>query len=406
MAPKVVRSLVFCAVIATIAGCSSSSKSSSSASTTNSGSSAGSSASSTAHGTPILIGSIESSTGSEASSIGTAPAGLEAWVDSVNASGGIDGHPVQLTIKQDVDNPGTGLADAQQLIAHHVVAIVFDASSTDTAWAPVVHKAGLPIVGGDASPESIADPLFFQEQTTVTNLEYGQLYALKLGGATNVGMAYCAEVAQCAAGVPLAKAATPELGMKLVWSGAFSSSTPDLTPECLAAKAAGADGIQFGATTDEDIKFAEACAEQGWKPVYGAATTALTDQMLSVPALNNLYSVQGIAPWFDNSTPALQAFHAAMNKYEPGVNANSAALQAWISGKLFEAAIAASGSATVTSASVTSGLYNLHNETLGGLAPPLNFTPGKPGNVKCFFIVAIENGKYTEPQGLKTSCAP
>ena len=51
-------------------------------------------------------------------------------------------------------------------------------------------------------------------------------------------------------------------------------------------------------------------------------------------------------------------------------------MQVWASGELFKAAVDASGSGPVTSASVKRGLYALKNETLGGLSGPLNFVPG------------------------------
>jgi branched-chain amino acid transport system substrate-binding protein len=95
-----------------------------------------------------------------------------------------------------------------------------------------------------------------------------------------------------------------------------------------------------------------------------------------------------------------------MAKYAPGVAVGPASSEAWAAGELFQAAVAGSGSSTVTSASILNGLYNLHADTLGGFAPPLTFTKGQPADIKCFFIIRIQNGKYLEPQGLKTSCEP
>jgi branched-chain amino acid transport system substrate-binding protein len=270
-------------------------------------------------------------------------------------------------------------------------------------------KAGIPIIGGgQAAPGNFTNPLFFPAETAESHLVYAQLYGLKLGGATKIALPYCAEVAQCASGIALTKATAPTLGMQLVWTGSFSGSAPDLTPQCLAAKNAGANGVFPSAPTPSDIKLAKACSQQGWNPVYGIGGGQLTDDILSVPAFSSVYSAQGTAPWFDNSTPALQEFHAAMSKYAPSTKINGdAAILAWVSGKLFQAAVAASGSSTVTSASILTGLYNLHDETLGGLAPPLNFTKGQQAQPNCFFLVGVKNGHYTEPTGVKTAaCAP
>ncbi len=391
-----------------LAACSSSAKSSSgSSSSAKSSSGSLSSGTSAARGTPIVIGNLGSYSGVEGSSIGAAKPAIKAWAASVNASGGIDGHPIDLIIKEDGDSPSAGLADAKALLQDHVVAMVGDWSDTDTAWAPLFEQAGVPIIGGGPSaPDLKSDPLFFPAQTSVAYAEYGALDAAKLGGATKIAVPYCAEVAQCALGVTLGKQVAPELGMQLVYAGAFSSSSPDLTPQCLAARNSGATGVEPSATADEDLHFAEACYEQGWKPIYEVSDTSVSDQWLGVPAFNKLYSEQGDAPWFDTSTPALKAFHADISKYAPGTAFDPATIESWATGELFQAAVAASGSSTVTTASILAGLYNLHNDTLGGVAPPLSFTRGQDAAVKCFFIVGIHDGNWTEPQGLKTGCAP
>ncbi len=360
----------------------------------------------TPSGSPIVIGNVGSYTGAEASSIAPAQSAIEAWADSVNAAGGIGGHPIQLIIKQDNDSPAAGLAAANELIKqNHVVALVSDFGDTDPAWNTLFQKAGIPIIGGSqAAPGNPNNPLFFPAETAESVLTYAQLYGLKTEGATKIAYPYCAEVSQCASGIPYAKTAAPELGMKIVWVGSFSLSSPDLTPQCLAGKNAGANGVFPSAPLTNDIKFASACYQQGWKPYYGMGGGQLDSSLLTVPAFDGTISAQGNTPWFENSTPALQEFHNAMSKYEPNVKLHDdSAILAWASGKLFQAAVAASGSSTVTSASILNGLYSLHNETLGGLAPPLNFTKGKQANPPCFFLAGIKNGKFVAPDGLGTA---
>ena len=313
---KVSSAFAVCLVVALVAGCGSSAKKSSSA--TSSGTSP-TGATSTAHGTPIVIGNIGSYTGSESSSIGPALGGIKAWVASVNASGGIDGHPVDMIYKEDNDTPSLGLADAQELLADHVAAIVSDWSTTDSVWAPKFEKANIPIVGGGpGAPDSLTDTDYFPAQTSTIVADYGALDAMKQEGVTKFGVPYCAENSQCYLGVTEGKVTAPSLGMQLVWNGSASSSSPDLTPQCLAARSAGATGVLPSLTTDGIIHFVMSCAQQGYNPVYALGNTEFTTQLLSVSALKNVASVQADAPWFDNSTPALQAYHAAMAKYAPG----------------------------------------------------------------------------------------
>jgi hypothetical protein len=68
------------------------------------------------------------------------------------------------------------------------------------------------------------------------------------------------------------------------------------------------------------------------------------------------------------------------------------------------AAKAADLSPTSTAADVKKGLYDLKNETLGGLAPPLNFTPGKPAFANCYFTFKVENGQYVSLNNGHSNC--
>jgi branched-chain amino acid transport system substrate-binding protein len=336
--------------------------------------------------------------------------GLQAWAASVNANGGIDGHPVNLILKEDNNTPATGLAEAKELVNDHVVAVVFDGSFTDYAWSSIFQKAGIPIVGGSSAAILPNNPLYFPSGTTTAALAYGLYYALKVAGVTKVAVPYCAEIAACATAVSTGKAASQAAGLQVVWGGGVSASSPDLTPQCLAARSAGANGVEVAVTEQESIHLAQDCAQQGWHPVYVLTTNGLNDDLLSVPAFateTTTTSAQTTVPWFLDSTPALQAFHAAMAKYEPGTKIkSSAALTAWVGGMLFEAAAQASGSSTVTSKSIINGLYKLHGDTLGGLAPALTYTPGKQATVDCFFIASIKSGQYSAPLGLNPACAP
>jgi branched-chain amino acid transport system substrate-binding protein len=83
----------------------------------------------------LEVGFICSCTGPEASTISqTAPA-AQAWAAWTNAHGGIDGHKVALTVKDDGYNPSTSLSDAESLVQQNHVLAIIDNSDEDQAWA-------------------------------------------------------------------------------------------------------------------------------------------------------------------------------------------------------------------------------------------------------------------------------
>ena len=65
---------------------------------------------------PIVLGDICSCTGPEASSVSQTSPTIQAWASWENAHGGIDGHKVEVIVKDDGYNPGTALSDATQLV--------------------------------------------------------------------------------------------------------------------------------------------------------------------------------------------------------------------------------------------------------------------------------------------------
>ena len=54
---------------------------------------------------------------------------------------------------------------------------------------------------------------------------------------------------------------------------------------------------------------------------------------------------------------------------------------------------------------VLKGLYSLHGDTLGGLAPALTYTQGKTNYIDCWFEAKWSNGTPSILNGGKTTCA-
>jgi len=97
---------------------------------------------------PINIGDIGSLTGPEASSIDQTTEVLEAWAKAVNAKGGLQGHPINLIVKDDGYNPTTSLAQVESMVtADHIVALI-DNSDVDTTWYKYVEQNKVPVIGG------------------------------------------------------------------------------------------------------------------------------------------------------------------------------------------------------------------------------------------------------------------
>jgi branched-chain amino acid transport system substrate-binding protein len=387
------------ALAVALAGCSSSSKPSSHPGTTGQ-----------ATGSPIVVGSIGTYSGPLASSFGGVEATLNAWVSYTNAHGGINGHPVKLIIKDDGGSATTAVADLQTLVQEdHVVAIAADESTVDEDWAAQVAKDGIPVVGGNAiDTPFMTSPDFYASSTNAIAGVWGVMQLGKTFGPKQDILA-CAEVAACAASEVFYRQFAPSLGMSIPYTQSISASAPDYTAECQAIKSSGAQSYVMIDAAGIIARVAADCSQQGVTAHIVEASSAIEPSLLGQPGTNGMVSVAVDFPYLDTSTPAAQAFHAAIQQYAPA-NTTSAwgpgLAQPWVSMELLKAAVQAGGSGPVTSKSIENGLYTLKGDTLGGLAPPLTFTPGQVNLQNCYFVLGIDNGQFTEPDGLQTTCAP
>jgi branched-chain amino acid transport system substrate-binding protein len=226
----------------------------------------------------------------------------------------------------------------------------------------------------------------------------------------------CAEVAVCAEYTTEVKQEAPKIGLSVVYTSLFSSTAPNYTADCLAAKNAGADAMNIGSLTFTSVQriFSD-CATQGYKPALTTlGDTAYNPAIVTDPNLsrNSWFAWAGL-PWFAN-TPATKRANAAIQKSYPGLLQNAQFFgidyTVWAAGLLLEHAVKASGvtaPSTVTKDTIVKGLLALRNDNLDGfVGAPLTFQAGKPHHVACWFVVHVSDGTQALVDGGKPECIP
>ncbi len=406
-----------CAVAAmvAVAACSSSSKNTSTPPTSTAGSPSGTAAAA-AHstGSPIKVGIICSCTGALASEGATAPDVYKAFVNTVNASGGINSHPLQVFLEDDASNPANSEADVQTLVkSDHVIALV-DLTNLDETWANYIKSVNIPVIGSTTSTTPMyTNSDFYPEGQTEDALFPSIIDAGKTGGATNLGLLYCAEAVQCEEGIAPLKQTGQQLGLPVTYAGEIAATAPNYTAQCVAAQQAKITGLFVADVAQVANRVATDCTQQGYHPTYVIDGESLQPAITSTPGIkDNLVAPVPNLPYFAD-TPAAQAMNAALDKYYPGVRTNATTWteyesEAWPSGLLLEDAakagnVGANGTAP-TAAQLITGLESLKGDTLDGWAPPLTFAAGQPHPVHCWFTANAKNGQFGLPLGTKTTC--
>ena len=81
----------------------------------------------------------------------------ELWRDEVNARGGLLGRPIQLVVRDDRSDPSLALRIYSEFVQNKSVDHVFGPYSSEltAAVAPVVEKAGFPMLAAGAAADEI-----------------------------------------------------------------------------------------------------------------------------------------------------------------------------------------------------------------------------------------------------------
>jgi branched-chain amino acid transport system substrate-binding protein len=339
---------------------------------------------------------------------------MAVWVRDVNARGGLACHPVVLYQRDDGADPSRSSAEVQELVQHdHVIALVgafVPLSMTGFSSAVTAHH--VPVVGGDSLAfDWQTNPNLYLQGGGLSAQIAGMLNRLVAQHKTKLGLLYCVEASTCSLGSKLIAEEAKKAGADLVYSSPVSITQTDYTAQCQNAKAAGVQVLGTAMDGASIARVARSCASLGYYPQLAASAGVLGQEQARDPAIqrDTLATSSVNVPWMLDDTPGQRVFHRALRTYGGAELADCNAIAAWAAGKLMEATVDALGAAArtapLTTELIRTGLTGLHNETLDGLAPPLNFTADrKEPPVHCVYFEVDTTAGWIAPDGSKPVC--
>lgn len=385
---------------------SSTSEASSGSTEENSGGTENASGGSTPSGAPIKVGLFATLTSPYAAAGNAGGTVGPAWEEWVNSNGGINGHPVELILKDEAGDPAKAQKAAKEFVSEGVAAVILGSDYLATAYDDTLINAGIPVIAGPANvPDWFEKPGMFPTNGTPSAL-VGQVdVGVEFAKAKYFAEVYCAEIPSCGESVPPQKKRASELGIQFT-SLSVSATQPNFTAECLALKEKGVDYPNINIPGAIAAKFVEECAQQGYSPTYGLGIQTIGPELLEVSGLKSFgptdaFSTAAESPAIDEYREAMEAF-AKDDNWHVGLSAF-----VWTGLKLFQQ-VAEGVSGNVTSEAVLSGLYEVKNDNLNGLvANPLTYTKGKASESSefpCYFVQGIENEELIAPAGPEAVC--
>jgi branched-chain amino acid transport system substrate-binding protein len=135
--------------------------------------------------------------------------GVQLYLNSVNRAGGVNGHPLNLLVFNDKDDPTTATQVAHQAAASPALVLLGPLySNIALPTNPIYKNAHLPVISASVSNDSItnSNPFFFRLGTTTTEeASTSATYALKILGFHTASVVYTDDTAY---GIPTAQGFT------------------------------------------------------------------------------------------------------------------------------------------------------------------------------------------------------
>ena len=359
-----------------------------------------------------MVASVGTYSGPAASSIFPMTQGAQVWVTHINKKGGLNGHQVKYVIFDDGADPARHRAQVQEAIERHG-AIAFlvngDAIAGQSSVEYITRKR-VPVVGLDTGEQwAYQSPMYFPQATS----GHPQIYSIIAGaaqqaipsGKVKLGTLVCAEAQLCRDGDRIFGQSAKALGFDHVYRGTASIAQPDFTAECLSAARAGVEALIVVLDQNSSARIGASCARQNFRPAYFIPGPVVADRMKDDPNLEGIGAASQVFPYFQTGTPATDEFSAAMRESGKSVAPGVGPAVGWVGGKLLERA-AANLPDPPTSEAILTGLWSIHNDTLGGLTHPLTFVRDQTApQIACWFNIVTSNGRWTSPDGYELRCA-
>lgn len=368
-------------------------------------------------GVPVVVGQVGSFSGVLGPVNAGAKTGLQVWAKAINAQGGIACHPVTVVAADDGADPSKTQAAVQDLVQNkHAVAIL--GSFVQLSYAGLksgIESQNVPAIGGDlADPNWNASRMAFPQGANIRAQVIGAYKQAAEQGRKKMALLYCVESSVCSnvKKVTIDEHGAEQAGATVVYSAQVSLTQSDFTAQCQNAKNAGADVIAAAVDGSASIRIARSCSALNYHPVFATATSTMGASQAQDPGLkaNTIVIASSVAPWSNNDNAAQAAYQTAMKTYANGTPTDASSIIAWVSGQLFAAAINKLGDEAVnkpiTSALVLKGLGLIKKETLGGLIPPLSFSPGQANTQegRCVYYVLLTQKGWSGPRKSNPVC--
>jgi ABC-type branched-subunit amino acid transport system substrate-binding protein len=361
----------------------------------------------------IKLGAVGTFSGPVGGLVKDTITGIRAWSQAVNASGGVNGHPVQVLVGDDGGDPARYNSILQQFVEQQgVVAFLYTtlgfSPNGNNKYLDSKHIFTFSTEGG--LEVAYNDPYVLTATPTgLTNadsliLAFGK--AIKASGGVKLASFACSDFGLCDNFDKRwsDKTVLDKAGFTLVARGRPSLTQPDYTSQCLAAKQAGATAIMIAMDGAAIRRFAGDCARQNYHPKLATADLVATKDLPGDKNVDGLIIGTKMSSFADTRVEGVKEAYAAFARYAPGQTITGGMTNGWIIGEFFAQA-GKNLPDKVTLSAIEDGLYSIKNNNLKGMTYPITMERGKPmARQLCYGVAVIQGDKFVPGTGQALYC--
>jgi branched-chain amino acid transport system substrate-binding protein len=368
-----------------LAACGSSGKTTS---PTTSGTSGTTASGSSPTGTPIKLMSVMAvHGGGGVSAHGEAAAGAQAAALAINASGGVNGHPIQVTVCDTQGDPNIGRNCYNKAVSGGYVAVV---AEVNTNGLNILQAGNVPSVGDfGVTSEELTNPISYPILAPAA-LGISLLpSALKTAGATKVAAAIT-DVPQAAALGPLLKGVAQKVGVGYN-QVMVPIATTDYSTVVQPMQSAHDDGVVLSTSDVQGSGILQAANQLGYHPKLATVDGVFTPaEIQKIGAVTNGMIVLSPTPSpFETTNPGIAMFNqqmdsAAKSNVQMTNIRDTTAIGGWLA-VYGVANIVKTMTGPITGQTLIAALNTATNVSMEGAVPAWN--PSKPLNTGPFLRV-------------------
>ena len=303
--------------------------------------------------------------------------GAKIFFDQLNATGGVNGHVIELRTLDDGYEPDRCKANTEKLIKEDVFGLIgYVGTPTCVAALPLVNDAKIPFFGPFTGAEALRDP--FSKWVFHLRASYYDETALIVKQLTSLGLKKIAvfyqDDAYGKAGLEGVRRALKPLGLEPLALGTVQRNTVDV------AKAV-ADIVPKGPDAVVQISAYKSCTafiREARKAGYGGTffnvsfvgTQALADEL---GREGRGIMVSQVMPFpFSTTTAISREYLDAVAKAGPDAQPNYSSMEGYLAAKVFAEGLRRAGR-NPTRESLVGGLESIQNANIGGFR--VDFSP-------------------------------